>query len=250
MSRLLLRRKPSIKANIKPASIVKEPKPKPAVEFRWSTSVVQTSSPESNLLVNFHLIDLENSQQKAFFSSPFSAGRSIKFVLFNSPTTILYLARNSAASPSVLSMEKLSPCSPRLPNINNTDKKKELPISPDENTNGNINPLSITYSQLHQAQHPSPTKKKSETRFSIYPLLNNKRNNLSGINNDILLSSKSTSSSTTNQRRLTNDKYIRLPISQLRRLHVSNKYIKEAKTLYFNATSKVFVPRHSIVQIS
>jgi len=46
------------------------------------------------------------------------------------------------------------------------------------------------------------------------------------------------------------EKYIRLPSSQLRRLHVSNKYMREAKKMYFNAVSRVFVPRRSFIEIA
>jgi hypothetical protein len=60
---------------------------------------------------------------------------------------------------------------------------------------------------------------------------------------EISSSSQSTSSSTI-------DKYVRLQTAQLRRLHVSEKYMNEAKTLYFNPASKVFVPRHAITPVS
>ncbi len=243
MARLLLRRKSSMKPNIKPIPIVKKPIPKPGVEFRWSKTAAQYRSPETDSLMNFHVVELNSSQRNAFFSSPSATGKFMTFVLLNSLTDILYLARNSAANGLPLSIEKYSPRSPRLPNINGVNKKKELFISTKENNNGHINPLSLSYSQLHHAQYPSQTKKMSQAQYSIYPLINDKRNNLSVVNNGISLSSK-------NQQQLTNDKYIRLEISELRRLHVSKKYLKEAKTLYFNAASKVFVPRHAIVQAS
>jgi len=249
MARLLLRRKSSMKPNIKPMPIVKKPIPKPGVEFRWSKTAAQYRSPETDSLMNFHVVELDSSQRNAFFSSPFAKGKFMTFVLLNSLTDILYLARNSAPNGVPLSTEKCSPRSPRLPNINEVNKKKELFISTEENNNGHINPLSLSYSQLHHAQYPSQTKKMSQAQYSIYPLINDKRNNLPVVNSGIPLSSKSISSSK-NQQQLTNDKYIRLEISELRRLHVSTKYLKEAKTLYFNAASKVFVPRHAIVQAS
>lgn len=152
------------------------------------------------------------------------------------------LARNS--------VEKLSPPSPRLPNINNSNKIKELSSSStDESDSGHINPLSLSYSQLYQKQKSSQTKRNSQTRYSIDPLTRDKRSSVSLVNTDISTSSDSTSSSSDHQQS-SNDKYIRLHTSQLRRLHVSNKYIKEAKKLYFNAALRVFVPRHSIIQIS
>jgi hypothetical protein len=151
------------------------------------------------------------------------------------------LARNS--------VEKLSPPSPRLPNINNSNKTKELSSSSDESDSGHINPLSLSYSQLYQHKKSSQTKKNSQTRHSIDPLTRDKRSSVSLVNTDISTSSDSTLSSSYHQQS-SNDKYIRLHTSQLRRLHVSNKYMKEAKKLYFNATLRVFVPRHSIIQIS
>jgi len=249
MSRLLLRRKSSMKSNIKPMPIAKGPISKPGVEFRWSKTAAEYGLQETDTVMNFHVIQLDSSQQNALFSSLSSTGKSMAFVLLNSLTDILYLAQDSAVSGLSVSIEKCSPRSPRLPNVNEVNKKKQLFISTEENNNGHTNPLSLSYSQLHHAQHPSQTKKMSRAQYSIYPLINGKRSNLSVVKDDISLSSESTSSSK-NQQQLPNDKYIRLPTSQLRRLHVSTKYLKEAKTLYFNAASKVFVPRQAIVEAS
>jgi hypothetical protein len=101
-------------------------------------------------------------------------------------------------------------------------------------SNRQSSPLLLTYFQLHRAQISKQKKKKTQTQYSFLPLLNEKSNNTS-IDNHQLIS---------------NDEYIRLQTSQLKRLHVSDKYIKEAKKLYFNAASKVFVPRRSIVETS
>lgn len=104
-----------------------------------------------------------------------------------------------------------------------------------------MSPLSLTYAQLYHGDLSPRSKKKSQSQTSLLPSLNNtnKRNSFSNRRSDV------------NQIPPTNnpDKYIRLPIAQLRRLHVSSKYIKEAKKLYFNAATKVFVPRHAIVEM-
>jgi hypothetical protein len=107
-----------------------------------------------------------------------------------------------------------------LVELSDINKKRKLSQSTDQER---ISPLSLTYSQLHHAQTNRRTRKR---------VLNDTRNNVSG------------SSS------LSTDEYVRLQTTQLRRLHVSEKYMKEAKKLYFNAASKSFVPRLSIVPVS
>jgi hypothetical protein len=161
----------------------------------------------------------------------------------NSLVNIRLMNLDDSSRASLASIEKSSLHSPRLPIINNIPKKTQSSASPDENNHGQVSPLLLHYSELHRPQIPSKTTNKSRTQLSIYSLLSNKRNHISAANKNVSLSSHSTSSSPIN------DKYFRLPLSQLRRLQVSNKYIKEAKTLYFNPVSKVFVPRHSIVQL-
>ena len=144
-----------------------------------------------------------------------------------------FLVRTSSPS----SHGKISPISPRLPPITDSNKKKKLSFSSDDDTLQltQISPLSLTFAQLHHAQLSPRSKKKSQSHTSLLPSLNNKRNSLSIHHPNV---------STNNQ-----EKYVRLPSSQLRRLHVSSKYIEEAKKLYFNPVSKIFVPRHSVTEI-
>lgn len=206
---------------MKSIATVKQPKQESGVEFRWSTSIIQLGLSEKDSLLNFHL---ENSQQKAFPST----SKCIRLKNKKSPINIFYLVRNPSKSISPLS---ISPSSPRLPNINKMKKKTILSNSTNEVRQS---PLSLTYFQLHHAQ----MKTKSQASYSLSPLSNNKQNRMS-----IVAESPS-------QEQLTHDEYIRLHTSQLKRLHVSDKYMKEAKKLYFNPASKVFVPRRSIVEIS
>lgn len=78
MSRLVLRRKSSLKSNNKSLPIVKEPKKDSGVQFRWSTTAVQCGVPDITSLLNFNLIDLDSSQQKMSFSSPAPTSKSIE----------------------------------------------------------------------------------------------------------------------------------------------------------------------------
>lgn len=146
----------------------------------------------------------------------------------------------SVSNPSVVSREKLSPSSPRLPSIHDPHKKTKLAISiEDDHPTHQMSPLSLTYAQLYHGDLSPRSKKKSQSQTSLLPPINNsnKRNSLSNRRNN------------TKEAPPNPDKYIRLPIAQLRRLQVSSKYIKEAKKLYFNAATKVFVPRHAIVEM-
>ena len=139
---------------------------------------------------------------------------------------LLFLVRNGAKS---ISPSPSSPSSPRLPELKKG--KKNMSNSMSDISNAQSSPLLLTYFQLHHAQISSQTKKKkTRTQYSFLPLLNEKSND--------------------NHQLIFNDEYIRLQTSQLKRLHVSDKYIKEAKKLYFNAASRVFVPQRSIVEIS
>jgi hypothetical protein len=70
MAHLLLRRK----SNIKPVPIVKTPSNDVGVQFRWSISAAQLTLLKQNSSSKFRLINLDESQQKPFFSSPFSTG--------------------------------------------------------------------------------------------------------------------------------------------------------------------------------
>lgn len=76
MSRLLSRRKSSIKSNVKP--MVKEPKIERSVEFRWSTTAAQHGTTDITSLLNFNLIDLDNCQQKLFLSSPIATSKFLR----------------------------------------------------------------------------------------------------------------------------------------------------------------------------
>lgn len=95
MSRLVLRRKSSLKSNNKPLPIVKEPKRDSGVEFRWSTTAVQYGVPDITSLLNFNLIDLDSSQQKVSFSSPASTSKSIKCPIKFSYSYIIFSSKFS-----------------------------------------------------------------------------------------------------------------------------------------------------------
>jgi len=246
MSQLLLQRK----ASIKPIPGVKEPTKKSGIEFRWSVSASQFAVLEKNSSSNFHLVSHDNNQHKSFvFFIPSSSGMSRKIILFNIfYVYLLYTVQNSRTSRIKFSKKKVSPCSPDLPPLNDANMKKQKSISTNENNDQRISPLFLTYSQLFRTQHPSQMKKASETRSSMFPLLNNKRNHIPNVNRNISLSLEPSSLST-DQQQLTTNQYIRLRPTQLRRLHMTEKNTQEAKKLYFNAASKVFVPYSAITPV-
>ncbi|CAF0837212.1 unnamed protein product [Adineta ricciae] len=138
-----------------------------------------------------------------------------------------------------ISPSSIKTSSTPLPLLNNPSKKTESFIS--ANTNRQMCPLTLTYSQLYRSQHPAPKKKISETQVSIYSILNRKSSQT--------LHAASLSESTDVQQSSL-EQYKRLRTPQLRRLHVSEKNIKEAKKLYFNPACRVFVPLSSIVEAS
>ena len=96
-----------------------------------------------------------------------------------------------------------------------------------------MSPLSLTYAQLYHGDLSSRYKKKSQSQTSLLPPLNNnnKRNSFSNRRSNV------------NQAPPTNnpDKYIRLPIAQLRRLHVSSKYIKRSQEIIFLMRQRKFL---------
>jgi hypothetical protein len=174
---------------------------------------------------------------------------SRKIILFNIfYVFLLYTVQNSRTSRIKFSKKEVSPCSPDLPPLNDVNMKKQKSISTNENNDQRISPLFLTYSQLFRTQHPSQMKKASETRSSMFPLLNNKRNHIPNVNRNISLSLEPSSLSTDHQQ-LTTNQYIRLRPTQLRRLHMTEKNTQEAKKLYFNAASKVFVPYSAITPV-
>ncbi|UJR22542.1 hypothetical protein I4U23_025591 [Adineta vaga] len=179
---------------------MKELSQKASIQFRWSISAAQ-------------------SQEKTLFSYP-----------------PIYTARNLPTNRLTLSTKKSSP---RLPMLNNFQKKTEPFIS--TNTNRQICPLVLNYSQLYRAQHPLTKKKSSEIQTPPFSLLIKRPSQI------LDASSSPDSSDSLNS---INEQYIRLRTAQIRRLHVSEKNIKEAKKLYFNAACKVFVPLSSIMEVS
>jgi len=87
--------------------------------------------------------------------------------------------------------------------------------------------------------------------------INDKRNSMSIINDKISFTPNPAVSSTTTisllsnkvNSRLATDNLVRLHTPQLRRLNVSEKYLDEAKKLYFDADCRSFVPRLSITEV-
>lgn len=117
-------------------------------------------------------------------------------------------------------------------------------------------PLSLTFAQLHQSPSPSLLHRRKQTRLSIYPVSEDGKETLSIVTNKILSTIRPSITSTTTisllaikaDVRSVNEELTRLNSPQLRRLNVSEKYINEAKKLYFNPEWKVFTPRALVAQ--
>ncbi len=164
---------------------------------------------------------------------------------------IIYLDQTSISQASI-STGKYS-CSPRL------TKKTTSPES--EKTSPRGSPLLLTYAQLHRASPPLPAKRFTGARLSIYPISEDKRTSITVISSKlspVARPSRASVTSTTisllspkvEQPPLPDGNLVRLHTPQLRRLNVSDKYINEAKKLYYNANCRSFVPRVGIAQIA
>lgn len=122
--------------------------------------------------------------------------------------------------------------------------------SPVEHSLTPFRPVVMTYSQLHR-----PDQQQDKRRPSQYHVSAEKSSNVSVATSKISLSSNPSLASTMlpsviEELRLPINHPVRLQTAQLRRLHISEKYINEAKELYFDATARVFLPRMPTMNVS
>lgn len=111
-----------------------------------------------------------------------------------------------------------------------------------------VRPLLLNYSQLHRSNQQLVKHRASQHRLSI--------DKLSSISTNTSKCSFTSSPSMTStplpslneEVHLPTNNLVRLRTPQLRLLNISDKYINEAKELYFDATSRVFVPRAVAMQ--
>lgn len=117
-------------------------------------------------------------------------------------------------------------------------------------------PLTLTFNQLHQS--PLVLNRRKPSRLSICPISeHSNKENLSLMNNKLSTTTRSSIASTTTisllsikaESRSPHEDSNRLNSPQLRRLNVSEKYINEAKKLYYNPEWKIFTPRALITQV-
>ncbi|CAF2895654.1 unnamed protein product [Rotaria sp. Silwood2] len=134
-------------SNIKPKRSVTNLPTKTEIEFRWSILAAKIALQDETSLTTLHTIDLNSPKKKSFLSSQSSTARSF------------------TTNQSSLLAQNLLPRSPRLSNVNNINKTKEL--STDQNDDERKSPLILTYSQLHRAQQQSKQNETSQTTFSM-----------------------------------------------------------------------------------
>jgi hypothetical protein len=108
-------------------------------------------------------------------------------------------------------------------------------------------PLSLSYAQLRRVSPPLPLKGWKQQRLSIFQTSDDKRNSISILSDKISLSSRPSITATPTKSLLPSKanagcNLVRLQTPQLRRLNVSEKYMNEAKKLYFDANCRSFVP--------
>jgi hypothetical protein len=139
-------------------------------------------------------------------------------------------------------------------------KKSQSPTSSQQNKNSSrSSPLLLTYAQLHCVPPPVPVRRSTRARLSIFPVAEDKQTNISVVSSKVSSVSKSYSpspSSTTitllspkAEQHLPEDHLVRLHTPQLRSLNVSDKYMNEAKKLYYNVNCRSFVPRVGVTQV-
>ncbi|CAF2979417.1 unnamed protein product [Rotaria sp. Silwood2] len=125
-------------------------------------------------------------------------------------------------------------------------------ISNNKQSTVSIDSISDT-KQNSASLHSISSNKRSS--ISIHPISDNKRNSISSVNNKLSSTLKTTKSSKTTaplistkyEQRLLNNNFVRLNTAQLRQLNVSEKYMNEAKKLYYNIPCRSFVPRVAMV---
>jgi len=160
-----------------------------------------------------------------------------------------------------------------LPNISKQNQSPTLTNEDSKSCESII--LSVDYKQLYQQQSqrlPSPVpvpikQEKRPRKSSISPSSSHRRDSVCnrpsrrlsirsrpsvdlGRKRSSVSSLSGTSSvSTKSNLNFGNQTYVRLSPTALRRLNVSQQYIREASKLYYNVKCKSFVPRISITKV-
>jgi hypothetical protein len=152
----------------------------------------------------------------------------------------------------------LSVCTSKSLPLPHIAKQCQTPISTkQEKSSPCHSPLLLSYAQLQRLPPSSPIRRQKQEHLSIFPVADDKRNSMSLANREFSVKSGSSFSTRTpfclspskTDRQLLNENFVRLHTPQLRNLNVSEKYLTEAKTLYFDVNCRSFIPRVSIAQI-
>ncbi|CAF0775010.1 unnamed protein product [Rotaria sordida] len=274
----------SYRRNLNPIALsnFNKPLPQSNLMFQWSISAAHSPLLEDNSSVILPPIDTTRSQRKVSTDSsslirvcsPSHSSISTQNFLHlpcinkksHSPVSTEHEQSSTRSSPLLLSYNQLhrgsssspvkQPTQTSLSTHSISDKKRNSvsfhPISHNTQNNVSIHPIS---DNTHNSVSIHPTSDTERNNVSIHPISNKKRNNISSVNNKLNSISKTTMSSKTtapllstiSEQRKLNNNLVRLNTSQLRRLNVSEKYINEAKKLYFNIPCRSFVPRVAIV---
>lgn len=170
----------------------------------------------------------------------------------NSPLILTYAKMHQLLSPSPdkLLTQKSLPAYPKQ-----EEKQKSIlhhPISNYQRTN--ILHQS-TFNEKRKSVYVQAISNDKRKLTSVQSMSETKRNSVAVVNSKLSpMPRESISSSTTlptlspsPERRLSTNQCVRLGSAQLRRLRVSDKYMNEAKKLYFNAPCRSFIPRVAIV---
>ncbi|CAF0910464.1 unnamed protein product [Rotaria sordida] len=246
-----------------------KPLPQSNLMFQWSISAAHSPLLEDNSSVILPPIDTTRSQRKVStdssslirVSSPSHSSISTQNFLHlpcinkksHSPVSTEHEQSSTRSSPLLLSYNQLHRGSSSSPVKQPTQTNLSPHSISDKKRNSvSLHPIS---DNTHNSVSIHPTSDTERNNVSIHPISNKKRNNISSVNNKLNSISKTTMSSKTtapllstiSEQRKLNNNLVRLNTSQLRRLNVSEKYINEAKKLYFNIPCRSFVPRVAIV---
>ncbi|CAF0998910.1 unnamed protein product [Rotaria sp. Silwood1] len=272
MSRLSSRRNLSLKE----LSTFNEP-PGSNLMFQWSISAADSPCLADNSSVILPSINTTRSQRKVSTDSSLTHVSSTSYSSmstrkssylpfvnkkYHSSISPEHDQSSTQNSPLLLNYSQLHPVlcsSPTKQPIENSlfipsisdNKRNSVSIHSifgDKQNSVPVNPISDTKRNSVFLHSISSNKRSS---VSIRSISDKKRNSISSVNSKVSSTSKTTTSSKTKaplsstkpEQRLLNNNLVRLNTAQLRRLNVSEKYMDEAKKLYFNIPCRSFIPR-------
>ncbi|CAF2205681.1 unnamed protein product [Rotaria magnacalcarata] len=275
MSRSLTQRNTALKA-LPPVQKVSGPN----LMFKWSVAGAHSYFLEDHFSIALPSIDNHRSSQLTLtnpspligLSQPIHSSISTRKASYLSSFNKKYSSprhtedgRSSRrSSPLSLSYEQLYQLHQMPPLPVNLMKQNSFMLQPlTDNKCNNISLQSIYDDKLNNASTHSmsdykekmvtfhPINIEKQKNVSSHPISDKRRSSISSGASKISSNSKVTVLSTATAPiiatrpafRLSNTELVRLNTPQLRRMNVSEKYMAEAKKLYFNAYCKSFVPR-------